>query len=238
MAVLNGGDAPTWYSWQWQRSLDGVTWRDIEGAITDHYYPTGADAGHLLRVIYTYVPAGSLDPVLVGALTERLPGTPPEPAAVSQPQPVATPVPVAAATPVPTPIPTPVPTLAPTPAPAAALEPAATSTPVPLLVTASRLASRGVGAGPATAGNPPANDPAGEVATSAPASDAAVTPQGASETPLMESAAAGPNPPAAGAEAAAQEGGRGMLFLVIMACFAALLAGGGYGYYRLQMRRR
>ena len=229
--LAGGGDAPAWSRWQWQRSLDGVTWQDIEGAIADHYYPIEADAGHLLRVVYTYVPAGSVNPVLAGALTERLPGEPSEPAAASQPHPEPTPVP-AAATPVPTPISTPVPTLAPTPAPTA------TVTSVPLLVTASSLAARGVGPGASMAGNPPADDPAEEAATSAPASDTAVTPQGAGEMPLMESAAADPNPPASGAETAAQECGRGMLFLVVLAFFAAVVMGSGFGYYRLRMRRR
>ena len=107
-AVLSGdGDgAPSWSSWQWQRSLDGITWQDIQGAVADHYYPTDADAGHLLRVIYTYVPAGSVNPMLVGALTERLPGDPPQPAPASlhQQDPTPTPVPVAAASPVPAPV--------------------------------------------------------------------------------------------------------------------------------------
>ena len=35
--------------WQWQRSADGVTWTDIDGATTEKYTPTEADAGMVLR---------------------------------------------------------------------------------------------------------------------------------------------------------------------------------------------
>ena len=237
-AVLSGDGAPSWSSWQWQRSLDGVTWQDIQGAVADHYYRTDADAGHLLRVIYTYVPAGSVNPMLVGALTERLPGDPPQPAPASLPHRDPTPMPVAAATPVPAPVPTPVPALAPTPAPTAVPEPAATATPAPLLVTASSLASRGVGIGGSMGGNQPASEEAGEAATPAQTTESPLASQGDNVTPLEHPMAVDPPPPSPGAEAAAQEGGRETLVWVVLTIFAALVASGGSVYYYLRLRRR
>lgn len=40
--------------WQWARSEDGVTWRDIEGATTPRRRPTPADVGMYLRATVTY----------------------------------------------------------------------------------------------------------------------------------------------------------------------------------------
>ena len=236
-AVLSEDGAPSWSSWQWQRSLDGVTWQDIQGAVADHYYPTDADAGHLLRVIYTYIPAGSVNPMLVGALTERLPGDPPQPPPASLHQQDPTPTPVAAATPVPAPVPTPVPALAPTTAPTAEPEPAATATPAPLLVTASSLASRGVGIGGSMGDNQPASEEAGEAATPAQATGSPLASQGDNVTPPEHPMAVEPPPPSPGAEPAAQEGGRETLVWVVLAVFAALVASSGSVYYYLRMRR-
>ena len=80
---MGGLDGLVWSRWEWQRSRDGVAWQDIAGAAGDYYEPTPADAGHFLRVIFTYVPSGSLDAALAGAVTERLPGDPPTPAATA-----------------------------------------------------------------------------------------------------------------------------------------------------------
>ena len=233
--LVGDRDNVAWSSWQWQRSLDGVTWQDIPGAGGDHYEPTPADAGHLLRVIYSYLPADSLDALLAGAVTDRMPGTPvaetsPEPtpapsqasapqASASQasaPQAEPTPVPVAAATPAPTAAPTPAPTAAPTPvtapestlAPTAAPEPAA-ATPAPLLVTASTLASRDVApGGSGTGGNAPANGSTGaESATSGQAQESAAAPKGQGTAPLTESVAPDPVAPPSGGEPATVEAG-------------------------------
>ena len=259
--LVGDPDSVTWSSWQWQRSLDGVAWQDIPGADRDHYEPALADAGHFLRVIYSYLPAGSLEALLTGAVTDRMPGTPvaeaaPEPTPApsqgpsiasapqaSAPQAEPTPVPVAAATPAPTPLPTAVPTPVtapePTLAPTAAPEPTA-ATPAPLLVTASTLASRGVGAGSGTGGNAPANGSTGvESATSEQTLESAAAPQGQGTAPLEQAAPANPATPPSGREPATVEaGGRDMLVWVALAAFAALVVSGGGGYYYLRMRRR
>ena len=251
--LVGDRDSVAWSGWQWQRSLDGVTWQDIPGADRDHYEPTPADAGHFLRVIYSYLPAGSLEALLAGAVTDRMPGTPvaetapeptPAPSQASAPQAEPTPVPVAAATPAPTPVPTsaptpvtaPEPTLAPTPAP----EPAAAATPAPLLVTASTLASRGVGPGGSAGGNVPANGSTGvEAATSNQALESAAATQDQGTAPLAESVAPDPVAPTSGGEPATVEAsGQGMLVWVALALFAVLVVSGGGGYYYLRMRRR
>ncbi len=235
-ALTHPGGQPRVISWQWQRSVEGVHWQVIEGADQGSYVPTTADAGHLLRVIVSYhAPGGGLE--LAGAATARLPGTPaaapatdptPEPASAAQPQPQPTPLPVAAASPSPTATPMPVPALA----SAAASPPAASATPVPRLITSSSLAGRGVGAG-VIAGD---SRPADGSAAAGQAPEAAGQPLGA--TPLLEQDAADPGTPETGGPAAAQDGGRGILVWVVLALFAALVLGGGLGYYQLRMRRR
>ena len=260
--LVGDGDSVAWSSWQWQRSLDGVTWQDIPGAEWDHYEPTPADAGHLLRVIYSYLPAGSMEALLAGAVTDRMPGTPvaetspeptPAPSQASAPQASApqaepTPVPVAAATSAPTPLPTPAPTAVPTPvtepeptlAPTAAPEPTAAATPAPLLVTASTLASRDVGTGSGTGGNVPANgSTVAESATSEQTPESAAAPQDQGTAPMEQAVPADPaTSPSVAEPATVEAGGQGMLVWVALAVFAALVVSSGGGYYYLRMRRR
>ena len=108
---LDGG--VTGETWQWQRSADGVTWTDIDGATAASYTATEADAGMQLRALVTYADALGTGISLEGAATEALPSTPeitptptmtPTPATTQRP-PVrpATPTPTAPpATPTPT----------------------------------------------------------------------------------------------------------------------------------------
>ena len=257
-ALTHPGGQPRVTSWQWQRSLDGVQWRVIEGADRGEYVPTAADAGHLLRVIVSYRdPSGEM--ALAGAATARLPGSPEAPVVEAVPQPA--PAPVAAATPVPTAVPAPVPTPEPavTAAPSAVAGPAAAApgaaettatetmatettaaetiagaTPS-LLVTESTLASRGAQV------NVDGNEPAGASAAPATSGQPSTTdagPQGQRVPPLdaPEAVDSGPSPP--GAEPAARGDSRGMTVWVVLAIFAALVVGGGFGYYRLRLRRR
>ena len=253
VAVLDGGgDDPAWHSWQWQRSVDGLTWNTVNSnmdgqdgqdggeANTNIYYPTAADAGHLLRVIYTWVRAGSLEPFLVGAVTARLPGDAnmdgqdAGAAAIAPVEPTAGPTPVAAAPPAmpaaapqPTPVPTTVPTAVPQPMEAAmAGAPEEAATPVGTLLTAASVGARGLGnTAPAAAPSLP------EGGGTAAGSETAASAAGGRVEP-----AASP-PTQAGQPVRGQDRGN-VLVWVVMAVFAALVVAGGLGYYGLRMRRR
>lgn len=55
IGISNTGTAGTWtgspvLTYQWQRSLDGVTWVDISGATAINYTPVDADFGYVLRL--------------------------------------------------------------------------------------------------------------------------------------------------------------------------------------------
>ena len=102
-------------AWPWQRSTDGTTWTDIEGAASASYSLTTADAGILLRAAVSYADALGTGLSLAGEALPRV---------EVAPQAQATPTPQAQATPTPQP-----PAIA-TPAPADT--PAAGATPAPL----------------------------------------------------------------------------------------------------------
>ena len=115
---LDGG--VTGEMWQWQRSADGVTWTDIDGATAATYTATEADAGMQLRVLVTYADALGTGIRLEGAATEALPFTPElTPTPTMTPTPTPTPAttqrpPARPATPTPTAPPdTPIPTAPP-----------------------------------------------------------------------------------------------------------------------------
>ncbi len=241
--LVGDGEAPVWSSWQWQRSLDGAAWADITGADNHTYYPTDADAGHLLRVIYTWVPAGSLDPSLVGAVTARLPGDSnmdgqdgqDAGAAIAPVEPTAGPTPVAAAPPAmptaapqPTPMPTAAPTAVPQPTEAAMAEVvmAEAATPVGTLLTAASVGARGLG-NTAPAAAPSLPEGGGTVASSETAASAA--------DGRVEPAA---SPPTQNGQLVRGQDRSNVLVWVVMAVFAALVVAGGLGYYGLRMRRR
>ena len=58
--------------WQWQRSADGVTWTDIDGATTERYTPTEADAGMVLRANVSYNDAVATGVNAMGINTEAV----------------------------------------------------------------------------------------------------------------------------------------------------------------------
>ena len=105
--------------WQWQRSGDGVTWTDINGATSSAYVPKPEDLGILLRANAIYIDNAG------GGIAE---GDASSPVGPAPPAPTPTPTPQAMIAPTPTPEPTPVPTPEPTPVPTAT--PAPTATPV------------------------------------------------------------------------------------------------------------
>ena len=129
---LDGG--VTGEMWQWQRSADGVTWTDIDGATAATYTATEADAGMQLRVLVTYADALGTGIRLEGAATEALPSTPeltPTPTMTPTRTPTLRP-PVRPATPTPTAAPdTPTPT-PPRDTPTPTQPPTATMLPTPL----------------------------------------------------------------------------------------------------------
>ena len=242
-------------SWQWQRSVDGAQWQVIEGADEGNYVPIAADAGHLLRVIVSYqTPDGGLE--LAGMATARLPGNPEAPVVEVAPEPTPeakseaaqsvqpgeepTPLPVAAATPVPTasPAPAPVPTQITIPASTAAPGPAVAGTRAPFLESASSLASRGLGAGVNTEGSRPDDESVGAAAGSSGfAQQSAAAPQGQDAAPLERENNV-PGAPETGGQPAALPASGAVMVWVVLAVFATLVVGGGFGYYRLRMRRR
>ncbi|MYC28754.1 MAG: hypothetical protein F4X65_01505 [Chloroflexi bacterium] len=257
--LVGNRDGLVWSRWEWQRSRDGVSWQDIAGAEGDYYEPTMADAGHFLRVIFTYVPVGSLEAVLAGAVTERMPGMPvvemgPEATSEAtsgadsgaksgtaqgsspQPEPTSLPTSVPTATPLTA---TPIPAPAPTPESTSMLEQTATATVVPSLTTASRLAARGVRPSGSTDTIPPPDGVEGATQTpQGQPSQAAAAPGGQNGMPLEEPPSADPGAPDAGAGLAAEQGGRGIMVWVVMGIFALLVVGSGLTYYNIRMRRR
>ena len=118
-------------SWQWQRSADGTTWTDVDGATAATYTPTEADAGMRLRVTVTYSDRAGSGITLEGtavAVPVAPTATPTQTPTVA-PTAVPTQVPTVAPTAVPTQVPTVAPTAVPTQAPTAA--PTAVPTQVP-----------------------------------------------------------------------------------------------------------
>ena len=92
-------------AWQWQRSTDGTTWTDIEGAASASYFLTTADAGMLLRAAVSYADALGTGLSLAGEALPRVEAAPqpaltPQPTAIPTPGPTDTPA--AGATPAPT----------------------------------------------------------------------------------------------------------------------------------------
>ena len=113
--------------WRWQRSADGVSWTDIEGAVSAKYTPVASDAGMLLRVKVTYVDTLGSGLELVAVTPVAVPAAP-----------APTPEPTPAPTEVPTPEPTPAPTSEPTPEPTAVATPASTAQPPSSIPTPMR----------------------------------------------------------------------------------------------------
>ncbi len=110
--------------WQWQRSADGVSWTDIEGAMSAEYTPVASDAAMLLRVRVTYGDTLGSGLELVAVTPGSVPAAPtptPEPT----PMPTKMPVPIVPAVGAPTSTPV---TMATSPKPTPSAPP--TSTPV------------------------------------------------------------------------------------------------------------
>ena len=108
--------------WQWQRSADGVTWTNIDGATTERYTPTEADAGMMLRANVSYNDAVVTGVELVGMNTGEVSAKPPPRPVTPTPTPPSPLVRPDTPTPPPTPVvppqtPTPTPTMLPTPPP-------------------------------------------------------------------------------------------------------------------------
>ncbi|MEN9359378.1 MAG: hypothetical protein RL095_913, partial [Verrucomicrobiota bacterium] len=59
------------FSYQWQRSLDGVTWMDIGGATLLTYDTVAEDAGHYLRVVVSYTDLLGNAEVVASLATDR-----------------------------------------------------------------------------------------------------------------------------------------------------------------------
>ena len=92
--------------WQWQRSADGVTWTDIDGATTERYTPTEADAGRVLRANVSYNDAVATGVNAMGMNTEAVAASPAPDLETPTPTPTPPSPPVRPATPTPTPTPT------------------------------------------------------------------------------------------------------------------------------------
>ena len=92
--------------WQWQRSADGVTWTDIDGATTERYTPTEADAGMMLRANVSYNDAVATGVNAMGMNTEAVAASPAPDLETPTPTPTPPSPPVRPATPTPTPTPT------------------------------------------------------------------------------------------------------------------------------------
>ena len=110
--------------WQWQRSADGVTWTDIDGATTERYTPTESDAGMMLRANVSYNDAVATGVNAMGINTEAVAAGPAPDLETPTPTPTPPSPPVRPATPTPTPTlvvppqtPTPTQTMLPTPPP-------------------------------------------------------------------------------------------------------------------------
>ena len=227
-------------NWVWQRTLDGVGWQEIGGAHEGTYLVRGADAGHYLRVLVSYrTPGGELK--TLEAYTERVslapapgdePGLPAGLAAGATAESTPAGAPAAAAAPVPA-GPSPgepavQPAAAATGMPNAEALPTPAVIPVSPLVTASIWDTRVVinpGAGKGQAADRGMETMAGTPGER-PAAVDLPTPAGVpgDGAPTMERAASG--------------NGRGMMVWAVMALFAALVVCGGYGYYRVRLRRR
>ena len=92
--------------WQWQRSADGVTWTDIDGATTERYTPTEADARMMLRANVSYNDAVATGVNAMGMNTEAVAASPAPDLETPTPTPTPPSPPVRPATPTPTPTPT------------------------------------------------------------------------------------------------------------------------------------
>ena len=95
-------------AWQWQRSTDGTTWTDIEGAASASYFLTAADAGMLLWAAVSNADALGTGLSLAGEALPRVEAAPqpaltPQPTAIPTPGPADTPVAGAAPAPTATP---------------------------------------------------------------------------------------------------------------------------------------
>ena len=91
---------------QWQRSADGVTWTDIDGATTERYTPTEADARMMLRANVSYNDAVATGVNAMGMNTEAVAASPAPDLETPTPTPTPPSPPVRPATPTPTPTPT------------------------------------------------------------------------------------------------------------------------------------
>ena len=92
--------------WQWQRSADRVTWTDIDGATTEKYTPTEADAGRVLRANVSYNDAVATGVNAMGMNTEAVAAGPAPDLETPTPTPTPPSPPVRPATPTLTPTPT------------------------------------------------------------------------------------------------------------------------------------
>ncbi len=123
--------------WRWQRSSDGVTWTDIDGATSSAYGPKPEDLGILLRANAIYIDnAGG--GIAEGDASSPVGPAPPAPIPTPTRQPTIAPTPTLEPTPEPTPVPTPVPTATPAPTPTAVPTPThEPTTTVPSLIPTS-----------------------------------------------------------------------------------------------------
>ncbi len=122
--------------WQWQRSADGVTWTDIDGATTERYTPTESDAGMMLRANVSYNDAVATGVNAMGTNTEAVAAGPAPELETPTPTPTPPSPPVRPATPTPTPALPVVPPSEPAPTPTATMLPTPPPTDVPPTPTA------------------------------------------------------------------------------------------------------
>ena len=194
-------------SWQWQRSADGTTWADVDGATAPTYTPTEADAGMRLRVNVTYSDGAGSDITLEGPAVE-LPAAPtPTPTDTPTPTPTATPTPRPTATATPTPRPTA--TATPTPRPTATAMPQPTATAAPTATATPR---------PTATAMPQPTATAAPTATATPRPTATAT-------------------PTATAVAPGEDGGGLNIWLIILIIVAVVAAAGGGAYFFIRQRQ-
>ena len=216
-------------NWQWQRSRDGVTWRDIEGATSASYVGQPEDQGMRLRANVTY-DDNSGGGALEGSASSRVgPAAPtPTPTPTTAPTPTPTPIPEPTPTPTATPTPEPTPTAAPTPTPTAAPTPTPEPTPTP---------------------QPTATPPPAPTATSAPTPTATPKPEptatpAPTATPVPEPTAtpkpeptATPAPTPTPTPEPEEEDGTPLWPFIILAVVGGLLIIGGGATYVIRSRR-
>ena len=222
--------------WRWQRSSDGVTWTDIDGATSSAYGPKPEDLGILLRANAIYIDnAGG--GIAEGDASSPVGPAPPAPIPTPTRQPTIAPTPTLEPTPEPTPVPTPVPTATPAPTPTAVPTPThEPTTTVPSLIPTSTPTFT---LAPTPTPEPTATPEPASTATPKPVPTATPEPTPVPEptpTPVPEPTAT-PMPTPTPEPEEEEDSGLPLWPFIVLAVVGGLLIVGGGSIYIIRRRR-